>query len=96
MYNKKIIIKLLPVFAMATNSLYYNSIHIVTFQISGLSKWIGKHLDVFDDLPRWFMLFVILILVALLTEVTMNAATCSLLMPIVAPLVSIHISEEHK
>ncbi|KAI0215883.1 Solute carrier family 13 member 2 [Lamellibrachia satsuma] len=53
--------------------------------VSGLSKWIGKHI-VFDDLPRWFMLLVILILVALLTEVTSNPATCSLLMPIVAPL----------
>ncbi|KAI0215882.1 Solute carrier family 13 member 2 [Lamellibrachia satsuma] len=53
--------------------------------VSGLSTWIGKHL-VFDDLPRWFMLLVILILVALMTEVTNNAATCSLLMPIVAPL----------
>ncbi|KAK2158809.1 hypothetical protein NP493_1769g00005 [Ridgeia piscesae] len=54
--------------------------------VSGLSKWIGTNLSIFDALPRWFMLFVILVLVALLTEVTSNPATCSLLMPIVVPL----------
>ncbi|KAK2140084.1 hypothetical protein LSH36_1489g00049 [Paralvinella palmiformis] len=51
---------------------------------SGLSDVIGEALTVFDVLPDWFMVTVIAFITALLTEVTSNTATCTLLMPIVS------------
>ena len=62
-------------------------------QESGLSDVIGEALTVFDVLPDWFMVTVIAFITALLTEVTSNTATCTLLMPIVSNMVnrSLHI-----
>ena len=58
-------------------------------QESGLSEWIGEQLAVFGSLPGWLMVAIICFLVAMLTEVTSNSATCTILMPIVAAMVSI-------
>ena len=57
-------------------------------EVSGLSEWIGEQLAVFGDLPGWIMIAIICFLVALLTEVTSNSATCTILMPIMASMVA--------
>lgn len=57
-------------------------------QVSGLSNWMGEQLKSFGSLPDWLMVFLLCLLVSLLTEVTSNSATCSLLMPIMAGMVS--------
>ena len=57
-------------------------------QVSGLADWLGDKLSVFNALPDWLMVFLLSLLVALLTEVTSNSATCTLLMPIMASMVS--------
>ena len=65
-----------------------NFILIFLFQVSGLSEWIGDKLLVFTALPLWLMLFFICLIVAIVTEVASNSATTSLLMPIMAAMVS--------
>ena len=56
-------------------------------KVSGLSAWIGEQLAVFGSLPGWLMVAIICFLVAMLTEVTSNSATCTILMPIMASMV---------
>jgi len=53
---------------------------------SGLSEWLGDKLIVFGTLPGWAMVLIICFLVTLLTNVTSNSATCTLLMPIMASM----------
>ena len=61
----------------------------IFWQESGLSEWIGEQLAVFGSLPGWLMVAIICFLVAMLTEVTSNSATCTILMPIVAAMASV-------
>ncbi|KAK2142702.1 hypothetical protein LSH36_922g01011 [Paralvinella palmiformis] len=51
---------------------------------SGLSKVIGKALEIVTSLPDWLMISVIVFIISLLTELTTNPAACALVMPIVA------------
>ncbi|CAD5122851.1 DgyrCDS11253 [Dimorphilus gyrociliatus] len=53
---------------------------------SGLSSLIGEKLATFDRLPSAVMVGLICLLVAMLTEVTSNSATTTLLMPIMASM----------
>ncbi|XP_071100550.1 Na(+)/citrate cotransporter-like [Haliotis cracherodii] len=53
---------------------------------SGLSRWIGGEMTALSSLEPWLMNLLLTLLIALCTEITSNAATASLLVPIVAQL----------
>ncbi|XP_014664250.1 PREDICTED: solute carrier family 13 member 2-like [Priapulus caudatus] len=55
-------------------------------QESGLSRLIGEQLRVLDALPAWLLVLVLCLLVASLTETASNAATASIMIPILADL----------
>ena len=52
-----------------------------------MSAWVGDKLAVLDYLDPWVLNLVLCYIVAALTEVTSNTATCTLMMPILANLV---------
>ncbi|XP_061188842.1 solute carrier family 13 member 2-like [Saccostrea echinata] len=53
---------------------------------SGLSKWFGDSLEFLSDYSPFVLCLIISLLVALVTEVTSNTATATLLMPILQEL----------
>ncbi|XP_041347668.1 solute carrier family 13 member 5-like isoform X2 [Gigantopelta aegis] len=53
---------------------------------SGLSEWVGEQLKAFMDLDPLLACFLLILVVAMITEVTSNTATATLLMPIMAEL----------
>jgi len=57
-----------------------------TCQKSGLSEWIGLRLAVLSSVQPWLMLIILTIIISFLTEITSNAATASILSPILAEL----------
>ena len=63
------------------------------FQSSGLAEWIGNNLSSVANLPLFAIILIITISVNLLTEVTSNVATASIMMPILASLA--HIIDIH-
>ena len=58
-----------------------------SFQRSGLSAWIGEQLTALGSLPDALLLFVLGLLVTLITQVTSNVASATLLLPIGASMV---------
>ena len=70
---------------------WHGSLCITCSQYSGLSLWVGIQLSAFGDLEPWVLNMIICIAVAMATEVTSNVATATLLMPIMAELVSVLI-----
>ena len=54
------------------------------FEASGLTEWIGGKLGLLKGVPYWVILLVVVAGVNFLTELTMNMATCTLMMPILA------------
>lgn len=61
-------------------------------QESGLSAWVGEKLSVLDDLSPWLLNLVLCYIIAAMTEVTNNTATCTLMMPILANL-AVHLKQ---
>ncbi|XP_032132017.1 solute carrier family 13 member 1 isoform X2 [Sapajus apella] len=60
---------------------------------SGLSKWIGNKLSPLGSLPVWLIILISSLMVTSLTEVASNAATITLLLPILSPLAeAIHVN----
>ncbi|XP_045170886.2 Na(+)/citrate cotransporter-like [Mercenaria mercenaria] len=59
---------------------------------SGLSAWVGEKLTVLDYLSPWVLNLVLCYIVAAMTEVTSNTATCTLMMPILANL-AVHLQQ---
>lgn len=57
-------------------------------QKSGLSALIGSQFSVFSGLEPWVMTLILSAITAFLTEFTSNAATITMLVPIVGQLVS--------
>jgi sodium-dependent dicarboxylate transporter 2/3/5 len=55
--------------------------------VSGLSLWLGSQLKVLDYLDAGALLVVICVFTAVATEFTSNAATCTILLPILRDLV---------
>jgi len=53
---------------------------------TGLAPWIGEQLTALNVLPDWVMVLLLSLIVTLLTEVTSNSATCTILMPIMASM----------
>ncbi len=56
------------------------------FKTSGLAKWIGTQITQFEHLPLFALLFVLILAVNFLTEITSNLATTAMLLPIMAPI----------
>ncbi|XP_027992404.2 solute carrier family 13 member 1 [Eptesicus fuscus] len=62
-------------------------------EASGLSMWIGQKLSPLGSLPVWLIILISSLLVTSLTEVASNAATITLLLPILSPLAeAIHVN----
>ena len=55
-------------------------------QESGLSDSIGESLAELGDLPNFVMVAIICFVAAMITEITSNSATCTVLMPVMASL----------
>lgn len=58
--------------------------------VSGLSAWIGEHLNSLKDLNQVLMLFIVMIMTASITEVASNTACANVLIPILISLVRIY------
>jgi sodium-dependent dicarboxylate transporter 2/3/5 len=56
------------------------------FKTSGLAQWIGTQITQFDNLPLFALLFVLVLAVNFLTEITSNLATTAMLLPVIAPI----------
>ncbi|MEO1254910.1 MAG: SLC13 family permease [Bacteroidota bacterium] len=56
------------------------------FQSSGLAKWLGLQLIGVSELPLFIIILIITLVVNLLTEVTSNVATASIMLPVLASL----------
>ncbi len=56
------------------------------FDLSGLALWFGEVLKALGNLPHVLILFVVLIVVVVLSEVASNIATASMMMPVLAAL----------
>ena len=58
-------------------------------KVSGLSHWIGHHLSALSFLPPIVIMGLMCLLASVITEVASNTATASILLPIVAQMVTI-------
>lgn len=56
------------------------------FDMSGLARWMGDKMTGLGGLPLWLVLFVVLAVTVLLSEVASNIATASMMMPVLASL----------
>ena len=56
------------------------------FKVSGLAKWIGSQLTLFEAFPAILLILAIIAVVNFLTEITSNVATAAMLMPVLAAL----------
>jgi len=56
------------------------------FTSSGLATWIGNQFELLAELPLFALIFVLILSVNLLTEITSNMATTAMLLPILAPI----------
>ncbi|WP_339227191.1 SLC13 family permease [Oceanobacillus sp. FSL K6-2867] len=56
------------------------------FQSSGLSGWLGEQLTILDGLHIFFIIAGATILIMMLTEITSNTATATMIMPILGAL----------
>lgn len=63
----------------------------IELQKSGLSAFIGEQLEVLGSMPPWAMNIVLTLIIAMLTEVTSNSATTTLILPILANLVCLTV-----
>ncbi len=57
-----------------------------SFEVSGLTLWIGNKLNLLNGVPPLLVILVIVAVVNYLTELTQNMATCTLMLPILAAL----------
>ncbi|BFZ16084.1 hypothetical protein BsWGS_19123 [Bradybaena similaris] len=55
-------------------------------QDSGLSLWIGSRLSMFASMEPWLMVLILTLAISFMTEITSNAASASILCPILAEL----------
>lgn len=56
------------------------------FEQSGLAAWIGNQLTVFEQMPAWLLLVLLVLSVNFLTEITSNLATTAMILPILVSL----------
>ncbi|KAJ8312718.1 hypothetical protein KUTeg_010091 [Tegillarca granosa] len=59
---------------------------LLSWDISGLSAWVGDKLTVFSTFEPWVMNLILCYIVAAATEVTSNTAMATLMMPIMSQL----------
>ena len=63
------------------------------FKNSGLSSWLGKHMEALGTLPPLLIIACVCLFITFLTELTSNTATAQILLPILAALaVSIKVN----
>ena len=55
--------------------------------MSGLSQWLGEQLSVLKAIPPFATMLIVCLMAAAVTEVASNAATASIMLPILADLV---------
>ena len=65
-------------------------VFVILLQKSGLSEWMSDKLTVFGGLPDIVIALILSYITAAVTNVTSNAATATLFLPIVGGLVSIY------
>ncbi|MEQ9301238.1 MAG: DASS family sodium-coupled anion symporter [Cyclobacteriaceae bacterium] len=58
------------------------------FQSSGLAEYLGNQLNVIDGFPTLAIIFIIVLSMNFLTEITSNLATTAMILPILAPMAS--------
>jgi sodium-dependent dicarboxylate transporter 2/3/5 len=58
------------------------------FQSSGLAEYLGTQLNVIDGFPTLAIIFIIVLSMNFLTEITSNLATTAMILPILAPMAS--------
>lgn len=56
------------------------------FQSSGLALWIGEQMTIFEGLHLILLIFLIVLIINFLTEITSNLATTAMLLPILGAL----------
>ena len=56
------------------------------FKETGLASWIGEQLSLFELVPYFVLILILITMVNFLTEITSNVATASMLLPILAAL----------
>ncbi|MCL4137645.1 UNVERIFIED_CONTAM: hypothetical protein GTU68_036637 [Idotea baltica] len=56
------------------------------FETTGLTKWMAEQFELLAGAPLWLILLLLIVFVNFLTEITMNMATCTLMMPVLAAL----------
>ena len=56
------------------------------FQSSGLAIWLGSQLTAIQELPLFFIILTVALSINLLTEITSNVATASIILPVLASL----------
>lgn len=56
------------------------------FKTTGLALWLGNQMGLLESISLLALVFIIVILVNFLTEVTSNLATTAMLMPVLAPI----------
>uniref|UniRef100_A0A8C6Z1L7 Solute carrier family 13 member 1 n=1 Tax=Nothoprocta perdicaria TaxID=30464 RepID=A0A8C6Z1L7_NOTPE len=61
-------------------------------EVSNLSAWVGSKLTPLGSLPLWLIILISCIIVTSVTEVASNAATITIFLPILSPLVTIHVN----
>ena len=52
------------------------------FEVSGLAAWIGNSLSIFEIMPFFLILLLVVTMVNFLTEITSNVATVSMVLPV--------------
>lgn len=56
------------------------------FSATGLTAWLANQLDVFQGMPTLLLILVVVLVVIFLTEMTSNAATATLFLPVMGAL----------
>ncbi|XP_029438591.1 solute carrier family 13 member 1-like isoform X1 [Rhinatrema bivittatum] len=58
-------------------------------EVSGLSVWVGKRMEVLSSLPVWIIVLLVCLMVTTVTEVASNPATITIFQPILSSLAEV-------
>uniref|UniRef100_A0A8C3QE04 Uncharacterized protein n=1 Tax=Geospiza parvula TaxID=87175 RepID=A0A8C3QE04_GEOPR len=61
-------------------------------EVSKLSEWVASKLTPLGSLPLWLIILISCLIVTSVTEVASNPATITIFLPILSPLVTIHVN----
>ncbi|MFV0248756.1 MAG: SLC13 family permease [Tenacibaculum sp.] len=57
-----------------------------SFKVTGLALWLGEQINIFSQLPVFFILWLVVFLITFLTEINSNTATANIILPILATM----------